>query len=659
MSDGRDEAQEAEVPAEEAPSQEGPELREISDEDLQEILEEHRKWVESDGTEGKRADLRKTNLDGRNFEGVILKRAYLQGAYLRGANLARADLTEANLFHAKLQSTPIGKTNLSNTILIGANLQEANFYQAFLASADLRRATLMQANFQEAHLLNANLRMAKGKGTDFRNANLEESKLQNADLREAKLQGAHLKKSNWTDADLRSANLKGADLAGVEHVSGVKLGGANLDGVTPPRPIQEFEGLNTVEELSKSAKRIFQIMLLGCAYAWLTIATTTDARLITNSPSSPLPIIRTEIPIVAFYMAAPFLLLGLYIYFHLYLQRLWEGLADLPAVFPDGKPLDKRAYPWLLNGLIRSNFALLRGDPPPLSGLQAPVSIFLAWWFVPATLLLFWGRYLPRHDLEGTYLHVTLLAMSIGFGILSYRLARDTIRGKDVGTFEHYPRALTHGLWIAVIFFIVLSPGAINGIRPGSQVTDQEANIIREWVPRVLTFVGLRTFADFVEGDVSTKPSNWTGQNKQIPLVKGASLRWRDLRYANAYDAFLVKADLRNANLQSAELSLADLRGARLSDADLQEAILSEAELKGADLTGADLKGANLKRAKNLTAPQVKLAKNWELAFYDEKFLKKYGKELGLPQSEKEHTENVNKKLAELKKKAKAAAGKK
>ncbi len=97
-------------------------------------------------------------------------------------------------------------------------------------------------------------------------------------------------------------------------------------------------------------------MLLGCAYAWLTIATTTDARLLTNSASSPLPIIGTDIPIAWFYWAAPVLLLGLYSYFHLYLQRLWEGLSELPAVFPDGKALHKNAYPWLLNGLVRAHF---------------------------------------------------------------------------------------------------------------------------------------------------------------------------------------------------------------------------------------------------------------------------------------------------------------
>jgi hypothetical protein len=48
-------------------------------------------------------------------------------------------------------------------------------------------------------------------------------------------------------------------------------------------------------------------------YSWLTIATTTDVRLVTNSASSPLPIIGTEIPVVGFYWA-PALLLAMYLY---------------------------------------------------------------------------------------------------------------------------------------------------------------------------------------------------------------------------------------------------------------------------------------------------------------------------------------------------------
>ncbi len=108
------------------------------------------------------------------------------------------------------------------------------------------------------------------------------------------------------------------------------------------------------------------------------------------------------------------------------------------------------------------------------------------------------------------------------------------------------------------------------------------------------------------------------------------------------------KADLFDANLQEADLCVVNFRDANLTVANLQEANLSRAHLRGANL-GTDL---TFGRIRDLTAPQVKKAKNWELAFYEKDFLK----ELGLPP---DHNKTFKKKLAELEKKEKEAATKK
>jgi len=99
---------------------------------------------------------------------------------------------------------------------------------------------------------------------------------------------------------------------------------------------------------------------------------------------------------------------------------------------------------------------------------------------------------------------------------------------------------------------------------------------------------------------------------------------------------------------EKAELRVANLQEADLFDANLQEANLSRANLWGANL-GTDL---TFGIVRDLTAPQVKKAKNWELAFYEKDFLK----ELGLPP---DHNKTLKKKLAELEKKEKEAATKK
>src|SRR5207302_7749231 len=130
-----------------------------------------------------------------------------------------------------------------------------------------------------------------------------------------------------------------------------------------------------VADASRSTQSLLTSILLACAYAWLTVASTTDAQLLNNAapPSSRLPILGTDIPLVRFYAVAPLLLLCLYVYFHLGLQRLWEELADLPAVFPDGRPLDKKAYPWLMNVLVRAHAARLKENRSHLSRWQGRI----------------------------------------------------------------------------------------------------------------------------------------------------------------------------------------------------------------------------------------------------------------------------------------------
>jgi hypothetical protein len=163
---------------------------------------------------------------------------------------------------------------------------------------------------------------------------------------------------------LRETDLQNANLENAEFLLTAECAGANVAGAKPPKPIAEFEGLKTIAEATSNAQKLFIAMLGGCLYSWLTIGTTKDAALLTNSASSPLPIIGTALPIVGFYLVAPVVLLGLYFYFHWHVQRLWETLADLPAVFPDARSLDKKADPWMLNGLVSDHFRRLRRERP-------------------------------------------------------------------------------------------------------------------------------------------------------------------------------------------------------------------------------------------------------------------------------------------------------
>ena len=98
------------------------------------------------------------------------------------------------------------------------------------------------------------------------------------------------------------------------------------------------------------------------------------------------------------------------------------------------------------------------------------------------------------------------------------------------------------------------------------------------------------------------------------------NLRSVNLRYAYLSYACLSKADLSSAYLNDTDLSGAYLNGTNLSNTNFNGANLSDTYLDNANLSNADLRGA-----RNLTPEQVKSARNWQQAIYDEEFRKKLG----------------------------------
>ena len=98
---------------------------------INQIIEQHALWLDTDGKEGSRANLTRANLYGVNLTRANLTRANLEGANLfsanlEGANLFSANLDWANLFSANLDWANLFSANLDWANLNGANLDWAN-----------------------------------------------------------------------------------------------------------------------------------------------------------------------------------------------------------------------------------------------------------------------------------------------------------------------------------------------------------------------------------------------------------------------------------------------------------------------------------------------------------------------------------------------------
>ena len=517
-----------------------------------------------------------TTLKGADLHGFNLYKAVLRGAQLEGANLQKAVIMGADLQGANLQGA-----NLAGAVLIEANLQDANLQGANLEHADLTRAHLQHANLSEPDLQ--------------RDATANS----NGDPMPRSMNGAHVEGAILKEAFLANANLEGATGLVPEQLAGTSLTGASL----PSALKEKFQNLDYIEQTSKYARSLFFILLLACLYALITIAATTDAQLVSSSASLLLPLFHVKVPVVSFYFLAPLLLMGVYLALNLSLQRLWEQLAKLPAIFPDGTSLDEKAHPWLLIGLVRSRvFHLTLQENRPL--LVVPQNLFyslLAWGVVPLTLTVIWWRYLSRHDWYWTVAQLCLIAIASAMAVFFGKVSRSTLRGKrrQPKKDKYIIRQALIGSACGLVMFascLFLSYGAIEGARPGY---DTEMDILQtastlSWLPWTYAQVHLDPFAELKDEALSTKSENWT-EKSPLDHIKGASLQGRDLRYGNLRNAFLVKADLSNANLSKADLSGADLRFANLGGATLE----------GANLSGANLTGADLKDVKGLTQAQL------------------------------------------------------
>ncbi|MBZ5636146.1 MAG: pentapeptide repeat-containing protein [Acidobacteriia bacterium] len=479
-------------------------------------------------------------------------------------------------------------------------------------------------------------RPAQLSGEDLHDMDLRGYLFARANLTEANLSGANL-----ADVELSEASLRFADLTNSTGLTARQLRGADLSLARLPAEV--VDSLNSqpgVDEASKTSRKILLTMLAACLYCWLTILSTTDAGLLVGSSMLSLPIVQTPIPVVAFFGAAPVLLLIIYLYLHFSLQNLWDALATLPAYFPDGRPLHQRALPWILSPIVRLHFKLLAPSCPPLTRIQVKVTAILVWWGVPLTMLAFFLRSLVRQDPSITQfripvissLHVVMVGVSVWLSLVFSRSTKETLRGIERDPAPWYRAPLSREVLAGLLVSVCLAVFA-GGCLYGKPATNTRLNTLgddeyfwdwRTAAPHILSLLGWNAFGDLSRVDLSQRPPGWSG--KDLTAVKGAQLQGRSLRNIRAQSAFGAKANFRSANLQNADFGNADLRGADFSEASLEGADFFGADLRGADFREAHTRGAIFTRANiesahlddvNLEEEHVERAWNWPLAHLD------------------------------------------
>jgi uncharacterized protein YjbI with pentapeptide repeats len=465
-----------------------------------------------------------------------------------------------------------------------------------------QRADLSGAELEAADLISVNLRLA-----DLHDANLRASDMLLADLRDACLVRADLEESCLVGANLEAANLEGASLETAMGLVPRQFAGANLrDALLAPH-LMEFDAVMAFERESKNAFRYFWMMSAASVLSWLMIAKTRDAQLLTDSAILPFlhsHAAATALPTAELYLIVPVAVFVLYVLFHFHLQRLWDSVAELPAIFPDGHMLGDRG-PGIITGLLRTHFRWMNPDPSSTRLVEKSASLTGAYWIVPGTLLIFWARYLTRQEIHGTVLQALLATAAVGMA--TYATLK-VGRPQERWTFENKwaQRAIgnikaINPISVAatlVVILLLLSAGVVFGVPHDRNRAPQfGATNIRRWAPDAFWWLAYDPYPDLTEASISRRPAGWNGSDEQVGSVEGLRANNAKFRYAQAYGSFFANGHLWRADFQGAFLSESDFRGADLGQSNMRYAVMDHAQMTHANFDRSNLDGADMRRA--------------------------------------------------------------
>lgn len=513
------------------------------------------------------------------------------------------------------------------------NLTRALLPQTKLSKLDMRYCLLTGANLVGADLTQ----------TDLTGANLTD-----ADLTGADLTGANLARADLTRTILRHANLQNADLTGITGITSNQIGGANLQGIKNKEAIS-LDSTSQVDEALKNVAKLYQLLITTCLIVSVIVITTTDIDIITHTGTAKIPIIDVQLPKDAFFIIAPFLILTLFMSFHLHLIRAWEMMLEFPAVYPDGRTIGQKTYPLHLNSLSFRSWKQLKDKLPRLTKTRACASAVTAFWTAPIALacvdvsyskgqtpnllglqlactlltILFahkmWHRWLQilagNRKIDEYFSHQKqnssiLPISSINKTYFKSYNSKITIKSASV-PLRLSPRTCVNILIIIIFIFYYRSIVTITTTIPTQNNSKNSNSWWESTVKQLIT-------PQLVQAEIVLRPSSWRQRIQPPKTSPGSShdhSKWEaylkqydqitnipdltkaHLRFANAKYTFAPKVNLTMAYLVGATFEGADLTFSRLLAADLTDCDLTRAQLLLADLTAANCRSANFTSA--------------------------------------------------------------
>ncbi|WP_342075460.1 pentapeptide repeat-containing protein [Yoonia sp. SS1-5] len=413
--------------------------------------------------------------------------------------------------------------------------------------------------------------------------------------------------------------------------------------------------IKRIASLTNNARNTWFSLLGVLLFLGITLLGVEDVDFYGHDRKTQLPLVGVAVPTQFFFWGAPLLVAANYIYFHLYLIRLWDALGEAPARVKD-RPLGRAIPSWLVTdaALWLRNRIRVDGstDMRPLEGLAA-VLIFgltwglglgigvMAWWLsavardwmmtglaviavismtliAVASFMAMWhrmgGNQQPVKPVSATICSAVVAIMLIGptyfrtvnpapwtYGVIESASSAAIIINED-GT-----ETFTQGdAWEKYGYFYATRQSSLwERLWTLAEIDLEGENIVQRpgnWVPYALQRRDFERDWCKTEGvaDCAYSPAQAKQMNDEFWIRQRAALS--SLKRPTWHRVDRRKPDLRGANLTGAFLAGINLNGARLDAARLNSAVLVAADLRAttgleAELDFADAQGANFSDA--------------------------------------------------------------
>lgn len=371
---------------------------------------------------------------------------------------------------------------------------------------------------------------------------------------------------------------------------------------------QEYAGLltNYLAAVSKSTRRLFMAYTVFLAYCLLSVISVSDRQMALGSPLS-LPLLNVEVSLTGFFVAAPVLVIMLFIYLQLNILR-GERLAAYLKIQVD--PANKwRLWSW------PARMARIPGAEIPDKIIGMTANAFL-WSALPLALIFIAFLFIKKHEPVWSYVVGSMPILGTAAVLVFWRLVSSSSWRKSRARtlLRSGGLAIIMAVELFLLFFLI--PWANNGL------SAKTVNMVSDRI-RPLFCLDLSHQQLVKEPIIDHEGQNWgdfrdahlEGAILRNAVLKRANLRGADLMHARMEQAVLIKADLRYSNLAGAQLWHSDFRGADMAGVELRSAYAYETQLPKANLWNASLIGcrlyyANLEEA-DLTLADCEAADLW------------------------------------------------